>query len=175
MATYSFNPFPLLTSIRLTLKPFTKDNLPRIFALRSNVEVAKYLDRPLMGDQQEAPSYLERMQQGVSEGKLIIWGIHFEKEGFVGSICLWNLSEENSTADIGYELLPAFQGRGIMSEAIPLVLQYGFDEMELDRIEAEVHPQNLPSIALLEKYGFLVKDECPDTLGKTFSIYSLSK
>ncbi len=156
---YSFQPFPVLTSHRLQLKSFEKDDLPRIFSLRSSKEVAKYLDRPLMAHQQEATSYLHKMQSGVSEGEWIIWGIHFKEEGFVGSICLWNLSKEKSTADIGYEMLPSFQGRGIMSEAIPLVLQYGFEEMGLHRIEAEVVAQNLPSIHLLEKFDFIYNDK----------------
>lgn len=102
-------------------------------------------------------------------GQWIIWGIHFQQEGFVGSICLWNLSEEEKKADIGYELLPAFQGKGIMSEAIPLVIAYGFEEMQLDRITAEVHLQNLTSVALLKKYGFIVGEEGSSTL----TIYTL--
>ena len=125
--------------------------------------------------QEEAITYLEKMQQGVTKGEWIIWGIHFEEEGFVGSICLWNLSEEKSTADIGYELLPAFQGRGIMSEAIPLVIQYGFQEMNLSRIDAEVHPQNIPSISLLDKYGFAVSEERPHSLENPMPIYTLSR
>lgn len=172
---YSFQPFPILTSNRLQLKSFEEDDLSRIFSLRSNEEVAKYLDRPLMHDQKEAASYLDKMQQGVAGGEWIIWGIHFEEEGFVGSICLWNLSMENSTADIGYELLPSYQGRGIMSEAIPLVLQYGFQEMDLIRIEAEVHPQNIPSIALLEKYGFRATEKRPHPLENPMPIYTLSR
>ena len=171
---YNFDPFPRLNSDRLVLRSLASPDIPRIFALRSSLVVAKYLDRPLMLDPSAAEAYLEKMQQGVSDGKWIIWGIHFEEEGFVGSICLWNLSEEKSTAEIGYELLPSFQGRGIMSEAIPLVLQYGFQIMGLDRIEAEVHPQNLPSIALLKKYSFKAPDEPPETLDQTLLIYTLS-
>ncbi|MBX2872021.1 MAG: GNAT family N-acetyltransferase [Saprospiraceae bacterium] len=169
MAKYKFKPFPLLTSTRLALKPFSAEDLPRVFDLRSSPEVAKYLDRPLMNDSAETEAYLEKMQQGVAMGQWIIWGIHFQQEGFVGSICLWNLSEEEKKADIGYELLPAFQGKGIMSEAIPLVIAYGFEEMQLDRITAEVHLQNLTSVALLKKYGFIVGEEGSSTL----TIYTL--
>lgn len=171
----NFDPFPKLTSDRLTLKSFRRQDLARIFSLRSSAEVAKYLDRPLMTHQQEAVIYLEKMQRGVIEGEWIIWGIHFEAEGFVGSICLWNLSKEKAKADIGYELLPSFQGRGIMSEAIPLVLQYGFEQMNLSRIEAEVHPQNIPSISLLDQYGFIATAERPQSLENPMPIYTLSR
>ena len=172
---YNFDPFPKLSSDRLVLKSLSRQDLSPIFALRSSSAVAKYLDRALMRHQRDAESYLDTMLQGVSEGKWIIWGIHFEQEGFVGSICLWNISEEKSTADIGYELLPSFQGKGIMSETIPLVLQYGFQEMDLHRIEAEVHPQNIPSIVLLEKYGFTATEKRPHPLENPMPIYTLSR
>lgn len=172
---YKFDPFPKLSSNRLTLSAFTRQDIPRIYALRSSPEVSKHLDRPLMQHEQEVKAYLEKMQRGVASGNWIIWGIHYQEEGFVGSICLWNLSKEKSTADIGYELLPSFQGRGIMSEAIPLVLQYGFQEMDLHRIEAEVHPQNIPSIALLEKYGFTATEVRPHALENPMPIYALSR
>ena len=154
MATCRFQPFPLLTSIRLSLKPFSARDLPRIFDLRSSIEVAKYLDRPLMVEEQEAEAYLEKMQQGVAKGQWIIWGIHDQQLGFVGSICLWNFSDADQKAEIGYELLPSFHGKGIMTEAIQLVLAYGFRTLQLNWIEAEVSRANTASIRLLQKFPF---------------------
>ena len=42
-----------------------------------------------------------------------------------------------------------------MNEALSAAIDYGFDAMQINRIEAQVHPQNLPSIQALEKLGFL--------------------
>lgn len=154
MQTYNFSPFPVLSSTRLQLRPFTTDDLPRIFALRSSSEVAKYLDRPLMVEEQEAEAYLEKMQQGVAKGQWIIWGIHDQQLGFVGSICLWNFSDADQKAEMGYELLPAFHGKGIMTEAIQLVLAYGFRTLQLNWIEAEVSSANMASVRLLQKFPF---------------------
>jgi len=154
MQTYNFNPFPVLSSNRLRLRSFTTGDLPKIYALRSSPEVTKYLDRPLMIEREEADSYLQKMQRGVAEGQWIIWGIHFQKEGFAGTICLWNFSRVDQRAEIGYELLPSFQGNGIMTEAIPLVLTYGFRTLQLDWIDAEVSRANIASIRLLRKFQF---------------------
>jgi len=52
-------------------------------------------------------------------------------------------------------LHPDFHGRGFMSEAMDVVLEYGFNKMKLHSIEAHVHPDNNASINLLQKKGFM--------------------
>jgi ribosomal-protein-alanine N-acetyltransferase len=48
----------------------------------------------------------------------------------------------------------AYKGQGFMSEAIPPIIAFGFKEMGLNRIEAFIHPENIPSIRLVERMGF---------------------
>ncbi|WML46023.1 GNAT family protein [Neobacillus sp. PS3-40] len=55
---------------------------------------------------------------------------------------------------IGYFLDQNFNGKGIMTEAVKLVVDYGFQELRLHRIEAGVMPHNIGSIRVLEKAGF---------------------
>jgi Acetyltransferases, including N-acetylases of ribosomal proteins len=88
-----------------------------------------------------------------------------------------NLSLENfkrdATAEIGFELLPENHGKGIMQEVIPRVIQFGFEEMKLETIEAEVSPRNLKSVRLLEKNNFTlaaVNEENPDSV-----VYALKR
>jgi [ribosomal protein S5]-alanine N-acetyltransferase len=59
------------------------------------------------------------------------------------------------SAALGYELAPAYWGQGMMTEALTAVLRYTFTLMALNRVEAYVVPQNAPSIALLQKLGFV--------------------
>ncbi|MCC8404513.1 GNAT family N-acetyltransferase [Paraburkholderia sp. MMS20-SJTN17] len=56
---------------------------------------------------------------------------------------------------VGYELAPLARGKGYMQEALCAAIDYGFDAMQINRIEARVHPQNHPSIRTLETLGFL--------------------
>jgi len=65
-------------------------------------------------------------------------------------------------------LLPEFQGKGIMQEVIPVVIKYGFEEMNLQSIDAEVDPNNTKSIMLMEKFGFLPQEHLERTV-----IYSI--
>ncbi|HKI78042.1 MAG TPA: GNAT family N-acetyltransferase, partial [Ignavibacteriaceae bacterium] len=75
-------------------------------------------------------------------------------EKLVGTICIWQISEEQSKAEIGFELLPEFQRKGIMKEAVPAVINFGFEKLGLSFIEGEVAPGNTSSIKILEKNKF---------------------
>lgn len=57
-------------------------------------------------------------------------------------------------AEIGYELLPDFQGKGIMQEAISKVIDFGILHIGLNSIEAYTHSKNQSSTRLLEKFNF---------------------
>ena len=67
---------------------------------------------------------------------------------------MWNFSENYKTAEVGYDLNPIFQRKGIMSEALNSVINFGFIELNIDSIEAFTHIQNENSKMLLEKNGF---------------------
>ena len=56
---------------------------------------------------------------------------------------------------IGYSLDPSYQGKGIMTQAVGLVCEYGFRVLHLHRIEAGVMPRNIASQRVLEKNGFI--------------------
>ncbi|HSF49265.1 MAG TPA: GNAT family protein, partial [Nitrososphaeraceae archaeon] len=57
-------------------------------------------------------------------------------------------------ADIGYWIGKQYQGKGIATECVKLVVNYAFDELKLEEILAYVFPDNNSSIRVLEKNGF---------------------
>jgi ribosomal-protein-alanine N-acetyltransferase len=63
--------------------------------------------------------------------------------------------KEHYRGEVGYVLLPEYQGKGIMHEALGAVIAYGFDVMKLHSIEANTNPNNTPSHKLLERHGFV--------------------
>ena len=70
------------------------------------------------------------------------------------SDCLWNFMEENTSAEIGYELLPDHQGKGIMQEALVNILDFVGNILQLQQIEAYIHQDNTASRRLVERNGF---------------------
>lgn len=143
----NFNPFPFLTTERLSLRKLSTDDAEEIFYLRSDKHINKYLDRPRATSIEDAHSFINKINHD--------WAITFKDDsGLIGSICLWNFSLEENKAEVGYELLPEFQGKGIANEALSKIIEFGFDVMQLDKIEAYTHKENLASTKLLEKFGF---------------------
>lgn len=155
MIQLNFNPFPDLLTDRLLLRSFQKEDKEAVFALRSDPAVAKYLDRPLLRQEAAALDYIKKMSTGVQNNQWIIWAISLKDGPMIGSICLWNIVAEEARAEIGYELLPHFQGRGFMQEAVAAVLDYGFQQMHLQQIGAVFDARNQSSLKLLKKHGFI--------------------
>ena len=72
--------------------------------------------------------------------------------GFLGH---YRIQPENHRAEIGYMILPQYQGKGYVTEAIKAVMEYGFNQMNLHSIEAVIDPENYASEKVLQKIGFV--------------------
>jgi ribosomal-protein-alanine N-acetyltransferase len=147
---------PELTTERLRLKQITPADAPALFDLRSSKEVVKYLDRPTVKNIGDALALIQLMTELLKQNEAATWGIYL-KEGspLVSNIGFWRIQKENYRAEIGYLLHPSLKGRGIMSEAMKAVLQYGFGTMKLHSVEANVNPGNVASVNLLERHSFV--------------------
>src|SRR5947207_366049 len=155
MVQIQFTPFPELATARFRLRQLVKDDENEIFALRSDDFINQYLDRPKANSLDDARNFISKISDGIAKNEAIFWVVTPKDETrFLGSICLWKISREEAKAEIGYELLPENHGKGIMQEVIPRIIQFGFEEMKLQNIEAEVSPRNQKSIRLLQKNNF---------------------
>ncbi|BAU29002.1 acetyltransferase (GNAT) family protein [Aneurinibacillus soli] len=78
-----------------------------------------------------------------------------ETSELVGS-CGYNnwIKEEGHRGEIGYDLGKEYWGQGIAAEVLEAMLDYGFTEMKLNRVEALVEPENIASIKMLKRIGF---------------------
>jgi ribosomal-protein-alanine N-acetyltransferase len=91
----------------------------------------------------------------------------------LGTICLFGFSDENSSCEIGYELLTNFQNQGIMKEALEKVIDYAFHTIKINKIIAILHRNNQHSIRLLEKAQFTNSNE-PDITDPDLICYQLT-
>lgn len=108
----------------------------------------------------DALKFIKELNEYLENNKSISWGITFKDDPkIIGTICLWNFSQNNKTAEVGYDLNPKFHKKGIMSEALKMIINFGFKELKLNKIEAFTHTENENSKKLLEKNGFqFIKD-----------------
>lgn len=150
-----FTPFPVITTSRLWLRQLTDSDRSDISLLRSDKQVNTYLDRPAQASLQDAQAFIDKINHGISNNQWIFWAINLkEMPALSGTICLWNFSEGQKIAEIGYELFPVFQHQGYMQEALQAVVDFGFKNLFLHSIEAYTHRENAASIRLLVKNKF---------------------
>ena len=155
MLNRSFTPFPILTTARLTLRQLLITDEQEIFTLRSDSEINKYLDRQLSNTIDDARNFINRVNQNINKNDSLYWAITLKDSNIlIGTICLFGFSDENGQCEIGYELLPSFQGKGIMKETFEKIISYAFDTIKVQKIEASVHRNNRSSIKLLDKFSF---------------------
>lgn len=160
MLIRTFTPFPILKTERLTLRQLIGNDEQEIFTLRSDSEINKYLDRKIASTIDEARSFIKEVNENINKNDSIYWAITFsDKNKLVGTICLFCFSDENDKCEIGYELLTNFQGQGIMQEAVEKVIDFAFNTIKVEEIEAFFHRDNQGSIKLLKKLSFKDSDE----------------
>lgn len=152
---FQLSPLQNITTERLVLRPLEASDSEDIFQLRSNKEVIKYVNRPLSQFESEAVYFIKKIVENVANNLSAYWGIALpETNRLIGTICLWNLEAENFRGEIGYELMPAFQGKGYMQEAVKAVVDYAFNTLKLHSVTAWFDPDNMASQKLLDKLGF---------------------
>ena len=155
MSISNIDTSPVLETERLKLRKATLEDANEVFFLRSNKEVGKYIARAPQQTVDEAKDFILARQKDFETHKTSYWGITLkENDVLIGTICLWNFTENSTVAEVGYDLNPAFQKKGIMNEALDLVLNFGFDKLKLHQIEAFTQKKNKSSIALLQRNGF---------------------
>ncbi|HET9825250.1 MAG TPA: GNAT family N-acetyltransferase [Chitinophagaceae bacterium] len=156
MLEFNFHPFPNISTERLALRKISEDDMEEIYFLRSDRQVLQFLDRDPIRSIDDATQWIQMIDEGIRTNQYIAWAITLKNEQkLIGTISFWNVKKEHHRAEIGYALHPLFQGKGLMQEAMTPVLDYGFKQMKLHSVEANVNPNNVASIKLLEKNNFV--------------------
>lgn len=156
MLVLNFNPFPVLQTERLVLRKITMHDAPEVFIQRSHPIIQKYIKRVPALSVAEAKEHILKITDLEKNNKSITWAITIKgNDKLIGSICLWNIEPELNKAEVGYSLHPDYYNKGIMSEALQKVVEYGFATMQVTSIDAYTNKDNLASLALLKKNGFV--------------------
>jgi ribosomal-protein-alanine N-acetyltransferase len=174
MTDINFAAFPVLTTESLTLRQATTDDQRDILALRSDPEINKYLGRQPSKTIEDAINFINKVNDNIEKGNSIYWVIDFTNtKEFVGTICLFDFSNEENSCEIGYELMTKFHGQGIMTEATKKVIDYAFQTMHLQKIVAFTHKDNQKSTKLLGKFDFKKSGEA-DKENPDLNIFTLT-
>jgi [ribosomal protein S5]-alanine N-acetyltransferase len=166
--------FPVIKIKHLILRRLVPEDRKAVFILRNDEQVSMFINRNIMTSETEAAVFIEKIWSNGDRGPDVFWAICLNNQpDLIGTICLWNFSEDRKLAELGYELFPAFQGRGLMSEAVKAVLDYGFNDRGLTTIEAYTHKDNMRSKKMLAKFQFRYLPDKVDADNDNNEVYSL--
>ncbi|BAU28793.1 ribosomal-protein-alanine N-acetyltransferase [Aneurinibacillus soli] len=148
--------FPQLETKRLLLRKMSMDDAPTLFRFWSDEKVTKYMNIPAFQDVSQATEMIDLLNNLASYKEAIRWGIVLKETNELVGSCGYNnwVKDERCRGEIGYDLGKEYWGQGIAAEALEVMLDYGFTQMKLNRVEALVEPENIASIKLLKKIGF---------------------
>lgn len=156
MLQINFTPFPELSTERLVLKQIVKTDAADIFKFRSDEEVMRFIPRPVAKTIEDAEKVIDLVTEAITTLSGINWGIHLkEKTELIGMIGYVKIHKDNARAEVGYVLHRDHHSKGIIHEALQAVLNYGFNNMKLNSIEAVINPENSRSINAIEKMNFM--------------------
>jgi len=156
MLNINFDPFPVLSTARLLLRPVSCNDLNEVFFLRSDAEVMRYIGKPPAASPEETIAYIHDLENAVAVNEGIVWAITLKNEpALIGLIGFRRFYKEHYRGELGYGLHPGYHGKGIMQEAFTAVLTYGFEALGLHSVEANVDKENIASIKLLERNNFV--------------------
>jgi ribosomal-protein-alanine N-acetyltransferase len=151
-----FDQFPVLETPRIRLRAFEMADKAPIFRIFSDPVVLLHLGRQPFLVEAEAAFLIATIHQAFQDKECIRWALENKEDGtYMGSIGFWRILKEHRRSEIGYELSPDYWKKGYMHEALSRILRYGFEEMKLHSVEANVSPGNSGSEELLRRNGFI--------------------
>ena len=147
--------YPVIETERLILRGPKQSDLQAIYDVHTDPDVMRYYGVPLYDSLDKAQRDFDWMNKLVAEKTGFRPVITLKDDDvYIGDVGFDNYVKKSNRMELGYILAKKHWGKGLMTEAIRAVLEYGFMEMELNRVQALVDPRNVGSRRVLEKNGF---------------------
>jgi ribosomal-protein-alanine N-acetyltransferase len=158
-------PTPTLRTDRLRLRPVTAADADDLFMLHSDGHVLRYWDGPPWSDRARADRFVAASRQMAEEGSGARLILDRACDGaFLGWCSLTRWNPDYRSAAMGYCLGVEAWGHGYATEAASALLEWAFDTLDLNRVQAETDTRNLASARVLEKLGFVregtLREDC---------------
>lgn len=149
-----FAQLPVLETPRLILRPVAMRDAQDIFDYSRDPEVARYVLWDAHRTLADSRAYIRYLHRQYREGQPSSYAIVLRETGrVIGTIGFMSYAEDNASAEIGYSMARGLWGRGLMPEAVTALLDLGFRQMRLHRIEAQHVPANQASGRVMLKCG----------------------
>ncbi len=156
MLQLNFSPFPILESERLRFRKLTITDAPEILKLRGNPETMKYIPRPLINDIDGSLAHIKMINDKIDENNDINWAVTEKGNNkCIGIMGFYRTQPEHFRTELGYMITPEHWGKGYVTEAVTVLLDFAFNSLQFHSIEAVIDSRHTASERVLQKVGFV--------------------
>jgi [ribosomal protein S5]-alanine N-acetyltransferase len=149
-----FQPFPVLETNRTHLRMITDEDAEDMFNYCKNPEVSRYTVWDTHQSIEDTKQFIAFVKHRYESQRVGPWGVVDQAAGrMIGSCSFVNWDNRNRRAELGYVISHDYWNMGYMTEVIQRIIEFGFMEAGLIRIEARCHPDNRGSARVMEKCG----------------------
>ncbi len=147
-----FKRIPTILTERLMLRRIEKKDIPDIYEYSKDPKTSEFLlwhPHPAIDI---TKGYYKLINRKYKRGALYEWAlINTRDKKMIGTCGFTKLNLIDNSAEVGYVIAPAYWGMGFATEALKRVLEFGFDFLSLERIEARYMAENSASRRVMEK------------------------
>ncbi|MDI6739387.1 MAG: GNAT family N-acetyltransferase [Candidatus Edwardsbacteria bacterium] len=158
---------PELATPRLRLRAFSLNDAPDMFEYASDPEVTRYVFWFPHESIQASIEFLNRHVQLAQNGEVTSWAMEHRADGKMIGTCgfVW-WRPEHGKAEIAFAISRKYWNKGLTTEAVNACIRFGFETMQLNRIEARCMPDNVGSERVMQKCGM----SCEGTFRQTMLV-----
>ena len=151
-----FRHIPPLNTERLVLRKILPSDYEDMYEYSSKNEVTRFLMWSCHPSSDYTKQYIEYLQGRYKIGDFFDWAIALKDSGkMIGTCGFTKFDYSNNSAEIGYVLNPSYWGYGYCTEAVKRIIDFGFESLKLNRIEAKYIKENVMSRKVMERSGML--------------------
>ncbi|MER1999838.1 MAG: GNAT family protein [Lysinibacillus sp.] len=149
-----YSDLPILETERLILRKVSLEDVEDMYLYCSDEDVARDITWNAHKTITDTKSFIESILKQYENKQVAPWGIEYKENGrLIGNIDFVWWQPNHQTAEIAYVLSKEYWGKGLITEAVKEIIRFGFNEMDLVRIQARCFVENIGSYRVLEKSG----------------------
>ncbi|SFD01277.1 ribosomal-protein-alanine N-acetyltransferase [Bacillus sp. 491mf] len=146
--------YPTLITERLCLRPLTIKDAADVFEYASNPEIGTYTVWYPHKTLQDSQIFVQSILDQYEKGEMAAYGIELKNEKkMIGTCGFIEYDKNHHKAELAYAVSPNYWGKGIATEAAKAFIRYGFETLQLNRIEARCHASNVQSERVMKRLG----------------------
>jgi RimJ/RimL family protein N-acetyltransferase len=169
---------PPLSDEAIWLEPLDERFVPEFERLADDPDIVRFTRVPSVPRAGFAAAWVGRYVSGWDDGSCAGFAILSPDGEFLGMVAIVELDLAGRQGEIGYMVAPAARGRGVAGRALRLISAWAFGPLGLERVELRISSDNVPSVRVAERLGFVREGELrslhlKDDVRSDMTVYSL--